>query len=61
MAEFVVKLADERGHVQEQVHIASTPEELRARFTQSGYLVYSVRPAWLAVPAEASASSWNPS
>jgi type IV pilus assembly protein PilC len=48
MAEFVVKLADERGHVQEQVHIASTPEELRARFTQSGYLVYSVRPRGLA-------------
>src|SRR5580704_5782130 len=44
MNEFVVKLADERGRVQEQTHAAATAEELRARFTQAGYLVYSVRP-----------------
>ena len=30
MAEFVIKLADERGRVQEQVQTASTAEELRA-------------------------------
>jgi len=29
--------------VQEQVHAAATAEELRARFTQAGYLVYSVK------------------
>jgi type IV pilus assembly protein PilC len=44
MAEFVVKLADERGHMQEQVHVANSAEELRHRFSQAGYLVYSVRP-----------------
>jgi type IV pilus assembly protein PilC len=44
MNEFIVKLADERGRVQEQTHAAATAEELRARFTQAGYLVYSVRP-----------------
>ncbi len=38
MTEFVVRLADERGRVQEQTHAAATAEELRARFTQSGYL-----------------------
>jgi type IV pilus assembly protein PilC len=43
MNEFVVKLADERGRVQEQTHAASTAEELRARFTQAGYYVYSVK------------------
>ena len=43
MDEFVVKLADERGRVQEQTHAAATAEELRARFTQAGYYVYSVK------------------
>ena len=42
MNEFTIKLADERGRVQEQVHAAATAEELRSRFTQAGYLVYSV-------------------
>ncbi len=44
MTEFVVKLADERGRVQEQTHPAASAEELRARFLQAGYLVYSVKP-----------------
>jgi type IV pilus assembly protein PilC len=43
MNEFVVKLADERGRVMEQSHAAATAEELRARFTQAGYYVYSVK------------------
>jgi type IV pilus assembly protein PilC len=43
MNEFVVKLADERGRVHEQMHAAATAEELRARFTQAGYYVYSVK------------------
>jgi type IV pilus assembly protein PilC len=43
MAEFVIKLADERGRVQEQVQTAATAEELRSRFTHAGYHVFSVR------------------
>ncbi len=43
MTEFTIKLADDRGRVQEQVHTAATAEELRTRFTQAGYLVYSVK------------------
>ncbi len=43
MAEFVIRLADERGRLQEQVQSATTAEELRARFTQAGYYVYSVK------------------
>ena len=38
-----MRLADERGRVQEQTHAAATADELRTRFTQSGYLVYSVK------------------
>ncbi len=43
MTEFVIRLADERGRVMEQTHAAATADELRARFTQAGYYVYSVK------------------
>jgi type IV pilus assembly protein PilC len=43
LTEFVIKLADERGRVQEQTHSAATAEELRTRFAQAGYFVYSVK------------------
>jgi type IV pilus assembly protein PilC len=43
MAEFVVKLADERGRIQEQIQVAGSAEELRHRFSQAGYYVYSVQ------------------
>jgi type IV pilus assembly protein PilC len=43
MAEFIIKLADERGRVQEQVQTAANAEELRARFTHAGYNVFSIR------------------
>jgi type IV pilus assembly protein PilC len=43
MAEFVIKLADERGRVQEQVQTAATAEELRARFMHAGYHVFSIK------------------
>jgi type IV pilus assembly protein PilC len=43
MAEFVIKLADERGRIQEQVQTAATAEELRLRFVHAGYHVFSVK------------------
>ncbi len=43
MAEFIIKVADERGRVQEQVQSAATAEELRARFVHAGYHVIAVR------------------
>ena len=49
MTEFVVRLADERGRVQEQTHAAATADELRARFVQLGYYVYSVKAKGLLV------------
>src|ERR1700721_408957 len=36
MAEFVIKLADERGRVMEQTQTAATADELRARFIRAG-------------------------
>jgi type IV pilus assembly protein PilC len=43
MTEYVIRLADERGRVQEQTHSAGSEDELRSRFTQAGYYVYSVK------------------
>jgi len=43
MAEFVIKLADERGRIQEQIQTAATADELRLRFIHAGYHVFSVR------------------
>jgi len=44
MAEFLVKLADERGHVSEQLEHGYSETEVRERVAQQGYLVYSVKP-----------------
>jgi type IV pilus assembly protein PilC len=43
MAEFVIKLADDRGRVTEQTQTAASAEELRARFAHAGYHVFSVK------------------
>ena len=44
MAEFVLKYADSRGEIHRQVVEAASERDLRNRFTEQGYLVYSVRP-----------------
>ena len=44
MAEFVVKIADERGHIQQHVEQGYSEAEVRDRFSQQGYLVYWVKP-----------------
>jgi len=43
MAEFVVKIADERGNVQQHVEQGYSEAEVRDRFTQQGYHVYWVK------------------
>lgn len=43
MAEFLVKMADERGHVLQQVENGVSEKDVRDRFVQRGYLVYSVQ------------------
>src|SRR6516165_2225879 len=47
MAEFVVRMADERGRVVEQMEAGYSASEVRDRFAQAGYLVYWVRPRGL--------------
>jgi len=44
MAEWILKYADPRGEIHQQVAEAGSEQELRERFVQQGYLVYSIRP-----------------
>src|ERR1700751_11548 len=44
MAEFLVKLADERGRLLQQVETGYSEAEVRERFVQQGVLVYWVKP-----------------
>ncbi len=44
MAEFLVKLADERGHLTQQLENGYSEAEVRDRFVQQGFLVYWVKP-----------------
>ena len=44
MAEYLVKVADEQGHLQQQVERGYSESEVRDRFVQQGYLVYWVKP-----------------
>jgi type IV pilus assembly protein PilC len=47
MAEFLVKVADEQGHLRQQVEHGHSEAEVHDRFTQQGYLVYWVKPRTL--------------
>ncbi len=47
MAEFVIRAADERGMVLEKTEAGYSAAEIRDRYQQSGYLVYSVKPRGL--------------
>jgi type IV pilus assembly protein PilC len=44
MSEWSLKYADARGEIHQQVAEAASEGELRERFTQQGYLVYSIKP-----------------
>src|SRR5580704_7397443 len=44
MAEFIVKIADDRGRVQQHIEQGYSEAEVRDRFSQQGYLVYWVKP-----------------
>jgi type IV pilus assembly protein PilC len=47
MAEFTIKMADERGRVLEQVESGFSASDVRDRFSQQGFLVYSIKPRGL--------------
>jgi type IV pilus assembly protein PilC len=44
MAEFVLKYADPRGEIHQQVAEAASEKDLRDRFSQQGFLIYSIKP-----------------
>lgn len=43
MAEYTIKMADERGQVREQIENGASEAEIRDRFAQQGYFVYSIK------------------
>jgi type IV pilus assembly protein PilC len=43
MPEFALKYADARGDIKQQVLEAASEQELRDKFTNQGYLIYSIR------------------
>ena len=43
MADFVLKYADTRGQIRQQTATAGSEKELRDRFTNQGFLVYSIK------------------
>lgn len=49
MAEFLVKMADERGRTLQQVEHGYSEAEVRDRFLQQGYLVHWVKPRGMLV------------
>jgi len=44
MAQYILKYADARGQIHRQVAEAASEKELRERFTEQGFLIYSIRP-----------------
>jgi type IV pilus assembly protein PilC len=51
MADFVLKYADGRGQIHQQVATAASEKELRERYSQQGFLVYSIKSRSIAAPA----------
>ena len=47
MAEYMIRMANERGHIMEQVELGNSEGEVRDRFAQQGFLVYWVKPKGL--------------
>jgi type IV pilus assembly protein PilC len=43
MAEFVLKYADGRGQIHQQVATATSEKELRERYSAQGFLIYSIK------------------
>src|SRR6201995_1314964 len=51
MAEFVLKYADGRGQMHQQIATAGSEKEIRDRFSGQGFLVYSIKPKASALAA----------
>jgi type IV pilus assembly protein PilC len=44
VADFVLKYADGRGQIHQQVASAGSEKELREKYSQQGFLIYSIKP-----------------
>src|SRR5262249_36085582 len=44
MANFVLKYADGRGQIHQQIATAASEKELREKYSQQGFLIYSIKP-----------------
>jgi type IV pilus assembly protein PilC len=44
MAEYVLKYADGRGQIHQHVASATSEKEVRDKYTQQGFLIYSIKP-----------------
>src|SRR4030081_1387602 len=51
--EWVLKYADSRGEIHQQTTDAGSEQELRDRYSQQGFLIYSIRPRRSAIVARA--------
>src|SRR5215475_7348864 len=51
MADFVLKYADGRGQIHQQVASAASEKELRDKYVNQGFLIYSIKPRTSAVAA----------
>jgi type IV pilus assembly protein PilC len=49
VADYAVKYADNRGQIHNQVAAASSEKELREKYVQQGFLIYSIKPRASAV------------
>jgi len=56
VADFVLKYADGRGQIHQQVATAANEKELREKYSQQGFLIYSIKPRTAAVAAIAGGS-----
>src|SRR5213083_2616756 len=53
MSEWVLKYADARGEIHQQTANAGTEQEVRERYSQQGFLIYSIRPRRTVIAAGA--------
>src|SRR5215831_17658141 len=61
MADFVLKYADARGQIHQQVAAAGSEKELRDRYSQQGFLIYSIKPRAIAAPLASAAGRFSKS
>ncbi len=57
MAQWVLKYADSRGEFHHQVEEAASEQEIRKRYTEKGYLIYSVQQRRAMMPLAAGAAT----